>query len=99
MKFFRRSSTGETPTLTDGEFTRDVTTVIDVTPVNDRPVTRAGLLPINEDEVQTIDLWDYVTDIDTPKELLRFRVLNGTGTGTAELQPDGHTAKFTPRAN
>lgn len=85
--------------VTDGEFTANVTATIEVLPVNDAPSPQPGLLTINEDEVTYVNLWDFVTDVDTPKELLQFVVINGFGTGVAELQPDGHTVQFTPRAN
>jgi VCBS repeat-containing protein len=71
---------------------------ITVTPVNDAPNTSAGNAPVNEDGTVMLDLRTLVSDVETIDDNLTFTV-GGATNGVVQLQPDGHTALFTPTTN
>jgi len=67
--------------------------------VNDEPVA-TGTTPenttllVDADETITINLCQYVTDVETPCEELIFGIVSEWG-GTVEIGEDGHTITFT----
>ncbi len=65
---------------------------------NETPFTTDGNVAGNEDNSVDIDLWNYVSDAETPLTDLRFTVL-GAANGSVTLLADGHTARFTPVTN
>ncbi len=71
---------------------------VTVYPVNDAPVTQVSNTNVDEDAILDVDLWDLVADVETADADLVFAVHDATN-GTAVLQGDGHTARFTPTGN
>ena len=81
-----------------GEYT-DTNIVVNVAPVNDKPVAGSTFLTAEEGTPVTIDLRTLVSDVETvDKNNLSFTVPTATN-GTVELLADGHTAQFTPTGN
>ncbi len=80
--------------ITSGPVTIDVA----VAAINDDPIAVSTTLNTNEDTAVEIDLRSLVEDIETVDDDLIFSVSNAIS-GTVELLPDGHTARFTPTAD
>ncbi|MGY0195122.1 tandem-95 repeat protein [Leptothrix sp. BB-4] len=90
-----------TYSVSDGTNVTNGQTVIDLQPINDRPVAVNDSLAATEDVVANFtaaQLLSNDTDVDTPHDQLRIvSVTSGTG-GTATLNADG-SVSFTPTAN
>jgi hypothetical protein len=91
-----------TYTISDGNGGSDTATVsITVTNVNDAPVAVNNAAGTNEDTFVDIDVITNDTDVDTANILLTVAansITSETG-GSAVLQPDGRTVRFTPALN
>ncbi len=87
-----------TLTLSDGVLTANSSFVLTVNPVNDAPSATAGLATTSPNQSVDVDLWSLVSDLETANSGLGFAV-TGAANGTAVLQPDGHTVRFTPTSN
>lgn len=76
-----------------------VTDVFDlrVIGVNDTPAVSGGTTSTAQGVPVLVDLWQLVSDVETPDEQLRFTVGDALN-GTVALLADGHTARFTPAA-
>ena len=65
-----------------------------VTPVNDAPIVQSSSLTINEDEVGTIDISDYISDVDSDSlEISSLTASNGS------VVLNGTIITYTPNSN
>jgi hypothetical protein len=87
-----------TLTVSDGVLTANSIFVLTVRPVNDAPAAAAGLVSASLNQAVDVDLWSFVSDLETANSGLEFTV-SGAANGTAVLLPDGHTVRFTPAPN
>jgi len=82
---------GDSAAVTVGPVAVDVA----VRSVNDPPKTAPVAVTMAEDNSFDLNLWDAVSDTETPDDQLIFSVGDPVN-GTVVLLPDGHTARFTP---
>jgi VCBS repeat-containing protein len=77
------------------------TVTVTVTPVNDPPVAVDDSATTSEDTFVDIEVVANDTDVDNPNSDLRVAAgtIGGVRGGTAVLQPDGRTVRFTPTAD
>lgn len=87
-----------TLTVSDGVLTSASSFVLTVQAVNDAPTATAGLASTSVNQPVDVDLWSFVSDLENANSGLAFAV-SGASNGTAILQPDGHTVRFTPATN
>lgn len=82
--------------VNDGQTDSLASTVdILVAAVNDSPSAPPVSRDMNENTPFDLDLWTVTADVETAPASLIFQVANPLN-GSVILQPDGHTARFTP---
>tara|TARA_B100001287_G_scaffold276858_1_gene290206 strand:+ start:9555 stop:12863 length:3309 start_codon:yes stop_codon:yes gene_type:complete len=82
-------------TASDGSSNTSFTLVATIVPVNDRPVANDVTVSTNEDQVKTMDLNNYVSDVEnTP---LNYSIVGNPELGSAVL--NNNILSYTPNLN
>jgi hypothetical protein len=82
-------------TASDGSSNTSFTLVATIVPVNDRPVANDVTVSTNEDQVKTMDLNNYVSDVEnTP---LNYSIVGNPELGSAVL--NNNILSYTPNPN
>ncbi len=84
--------------VSDGAASTVTSFVLTVQPVNDAPVASAGNTSTSPNQPVSVDLWSLISDLETLPSGLSFAVTGSTN-GSAVLDADGHTVRFTPASN